>query len=223
MVDITKYLRLMCDPITRQPLELEWDARGVPSLVCKAADVPYPFVGDFPDLRRPDAGVPTGCSEIPGGLPTPLMKAQNEVAAHYNRKPSHSYLNLDYLPLGAWLRDPQYATWFEKIEFGVEVGAGKRAIAAAFKTYRNVRLFCVDLAYLVLAKVRGRFVCPDLKVWREQFGNIFLTPFARFHVAEEMISLGGALGLRLVVHQTGGWTNNRFAHFDVFEEPEVGG
>jgi SAM-dependent methyltransferase len=73
--------------------------------------------------------------------------------------------------------------------------------------------------WLVLVMIQRRFAFPSWSDSWEQFGDFFLTPFARFYMREEMISLGQALGLRLLEHATGGWPRNGFSHFYWFEKP----
>lgn len=321
------YLKFLCDPVSRQPLELERNTEGTPSLVCRASGLRYLFMDDIPDLR-PEAGVPLHGEKAAEIFSKHQAEKHNEVMRHYDQKPCHNYLALDNIPLGRWLRSQEYAAWFENLDFVVEVGAGKGAIAEAFKQRRGVTPFCIDLAYGSLQYVRrppleapaalgsnlrlplrdavadmvisygvihhtpdpimsfrelarvlkpgGKlllgvysweglyrslyfFVSPQVKAVRkilgaqlgdlvlkvtafplyylalslalavfqkrflpglrrawEQFGDDFLTPFARFYMREEMISLGEALGLRLIEHAMGG---ARKAHFYWFEKP----
>ena len=330
MVDIKKYLPILCDPVSHYPLELEM-YQDNPSLVCRETGLRYLFMGDFPDLR-PDAGIRVDGDHANEVFSTHLAEKHREVMQHYHDKPCHNYLDLDNVPLGAWLRDPKYLPWFEEINLAVEVGAGKGAIATQFKEYRAITPFCIDLAYgslryvrfppleadgvlgsnlrlplrdavadmvishgvihhtpdpiqcfrelvrilkpggklflgvynwdnlyrslyfffsppfkairkilgqklgdlflmltvfppyhvalwLILIVSQHRFGFPSLRESWEQFGDFFLTPYARFYMREEMISLGEVLGLNLIEHATGGAPNNSFAHFYWFEKP----
>ncbi len=331
MIEIKKYLPVLCDPFTHHPLELEIDEEGTPSLTCKESGLRYLFIGDFPDLR-PNAGIRLDGSHVDEVFSSRLARKHNEVMQHYHDKPCNNYMDLNNVPLGKWLQEPKYKPWFEDIKFAVEVGAGKGAIATAFKKYRGISLFCIDLAYGSLQHVRSApleadgalasnlllplhdevadmvvsygvihhtpdqvkcfqelarilkpggklflgvynweniyrslyfFFSPPLKAIRkifgqrlgdlllmltvfppyhialwliliivqhnyrfpslrdswEQFGDFFLTTYARFYMYEEMVSLANILGLRLVEYAPGGAPNNNFSHFYWFEKP----
>jgi SAM-dependent methyltransferase len=160
MIAIEKYLPVLCDPVSRQSLELCNDEAGTPYLLCNAAGLRYDFVGDFPDLR-PNAGISVTKVNSDEALQGRLAEKHQEVMQHYHDKPCNNYLALDNLPLGHWLRDPQYRAWFDEVDFAVEVGSGKGAIARVFKEYRQVRLFCIDLAYGSLKQTRFEPLVAD--------------------------------------------------------------
>jgi len=187
MIDINKYLPIYCDPISHYPLELEM-YQDNPSLVCRETGLRYLFMGDFPDLR-PDAGIRVDGSHANEVFSANLAKKHREVMQHYHDKPSHNYLNLDNVPLGVWLRDPKYLPWFENIHMAVEVGAGKGAIASAFKKYRGITPFCIDLAYGSLQHVRSMPLEADGAI-----GSNLLLPL-QDEVADMVISYG-------VIHHT---------------------
>lgn len=158
-VRVEKYLSLLCDPQTREPLEIK---QGPPArLIAPRSGTNYRFVGAFPDLR-PWAGSASGIwseSDIPeeeDGFQT-----QKQVATHYSDKPCNNYLCLDNVPLGKYLRDPAYDRFFENARFMVEVGCGKGAIARAFQEHRGITPFCVDLAYGSIAQIRRSPLCAD--------------------------------------------------------------
>ena len=330
MIDINPYLRYLCDPVSRYPLRVDRDEHGAISLVCDHSKRRYPFVGEFPDLR-PDAGASLDQATTASIFSKRLGEKQDEVRGHYDQKPCNNYLDLDNVPLGRWLRQSDYNAWFDGVEFAVEVGSGKGAIASAILQHRGIREFCVDLAYgslrqiraaplnldgvlgsnlrlplknevadlvvshgvihhtpdpvmcfcelvrilkpkgrlliavynwdnlyrslyffmspplkavrrilgprmgdlllkgtvflpyhlalwLVLIKTQRRFGLPSWQESWEQFCDFFLTPFARFYMKEEMISLAQVFGLTLLEHASGGWPNNGFAHFYWFQK-----
>ena len=111
----------------------------------------YDFVGDFPDLR-PGHGVDARNNRVP--VPNVPVLPHREVLDHYEDKPCNNYLALDNVPLGRYLRDARYDRLFSNVEFMVEVGSGKGAIARAFQEHRNLVPFCIDLAYGSLRHIR---------------------------------------------------------------------
>ncbi len=158
-VQIEKYLSFLCDPHTREPLELE---PGPPArIVASRSGRQYRFVGGLPDLRpwsgsTAGAGSPSDVPDAQDGFQT-----QKQVAAHYSEKPCNNYLCLDNVPLGKYLRDRAYDRFFEQTKFVVEVGCGKGAIARALQEHRGIVPFCVDLAYGSIAQVRQPPLAAD--------------------------------------------------------------
>lgn len=317
-IDVARYLGKLRDPVDLQPLFFRDDGR----LQGSTSGAVYDFVGAFPDLR-PGHGLRDGAA-VP--VPNVPLLPHREVLDHYDDKPCNNYLALDNVPLGRYLREPAYDARFEGVEFMVEVGSGKGAIARAFQEHRGLVPFCIDLAYgslrhvrqpplsadgalgsnlrlpladnvadlvvsygvihhtpdplrcfmelarvlkpgghlllnvynwdnlyrslyfflspplkavrrglgpklgdpvlrataflpyyltlwMVLAAVQRRWKPPRFAESYEQFADFFLTPIARFYHANELRTLGDAVGLRLTEQATGGWPNNGFAHF----------
>jgi SAM-dependent methyltransferase len=318
-IEVGRYLGKLRDPVDGQPLRIREDGR----LEGTGSGAIYDFVGAFPDLR-PGHGVtaqalPVVVESIPA-LP------HRDVLDHYDDRPCNNYLALDNVPLGRYLRERRYDALFERVEFMVEVGSGKGAIARAFQEQRGLQPFCIDLAYGSLRHVREKPLCLDgalgsnlrlpladnvadlvisygvihhtpdplrcflelarilkpggrlllnvynwesvyrslyfflspplkgmrrtfgrrfgdlllqlsayppyyaalwtvlavvQKRWRpppfaegyEQFADFFLTPIARFYYPTELRTLADAGGLEVIEQETGGWPNNRFAHF----------
>ncbi len=142
-MDIEKYLPYICDPVDRNDLELTPSSSGTTSLLKNSRkEIYYQIVDGFPDLR-PDRGFTFEELEKTGFQPP---QNYDEVTEHYDRLPCHNYLDLDNVPTGKWLRSEQYNTWFEKVDFCVEIGCGKGAIIDAFWRERNVRLLGIDIA-----------------------------------------------------------------------------
>lgn len=177
----------LCDPITKQPLEIQNDKSGA-SLVCKKSGMRYLFIDDIPDLR-PGMGIPLSGKGAKEKLQQQLEEKQREVMQHYDQKPCNNYMKLDNIPLGKWLRDPKYADWFKNLKFSIEVGSGKGAVAEVFKQYRGVELLCLDLAYGSLRHVRK----PPLEADAILGSNMSLP--AKDNVADMVVSYG-------VIHHT---------------------
>jgi len=328
-VDIKKWLDILRDPvdggklifIDQEPQRLQGETSGLQ----------YEFVGPFPDLR-PDAGFLSGeRRQKLSCFDEEVLEKQSLIASHYDKKPCENYLYLDNVPLGKYLKDEHYKPFFSGVNHAIEVGSGKGAIAQAIKRYRDITLFCIDIAYgsllhirkaplladgvigsnlklplaskiaelvisygvihhttdpfgclkelsrilkpggrlllnvynwenpyrslyfffspplklirhifgrkigdivlkasvflpyylllwLVLSLVQGKWRLPDITAAWNQFCDFFLTPIARFYHKSELFTMGEALGLRVIEHETGGWPNNSFAHFIWYEK-----
>jgi SAM-dependent methyltransferase len=181
-VDVTKYLDRLRDPVDIAPLRLRDDGR----LEGTGSGAIYDFVGPFPDLR-PGFGVRAdGVAVL---VPTVPSLPHREVLDHYDDKPCNNYLALDNVPLGRYLRDPAYDCFFQNVDFMVEVGSGKGAIARAFQEHRGLTPFCVDLAYGSLRHVRELPLKAD-----GALGSNLRLPFAD-DVADLVVSYG-------VIHHT---------------------
>lgn len=146
-VDVRPYLDRLRDPIDLQPLRLRED--GKLEGTCSGAI--YDFVGAFPDLRPGHGLRPDGTAAGLAGFPT---SPHQKVLDHYDDKPCNNYLALDNVPLGRYLRDSDYDDLFAGVDFMVEVGCGKGAIARAFQQHRGLVPFCIDLAFGSLQHVR---------------------------------------------------------------------
>jgi SAM-dependent methyltransferase len=181
-VPVEQYLDKLRDPIDRHPLQLTNDGR----LEGTGSGAIYDFVGPFPDLRPGHGTRPDGSAVLVSGVP-PLP--HREVLDHYDDKPCNNYLALDNVPLGRYLCDPAYDHLFENVEFMVEVGSGKGAIARAFQTHRNLVPFCIDLAYGSLRHVRQAPLFAD-----GALGSNLRLPLAD-NVADLVVSYG-------VIHHT---------------------
>ncbi len=186
-VDVAKYVPLLRDPMDGGPLRLNSET-DPPCLIGETSKLVYRFVGPFPDLR-PGRGIPVGGSRA-GAAPRGFPAASHErVLEHYDDKPCNNYLALDNVPLGRYMRDPAYDWLFEGVEFLVEVGSGKGAIARTFKEYRGLTPFCVDLAYGSLRHVRAEPLHAD-----GVLGSNLCVPLADA-VADMVVSYG-------VIHHT---------------------
>jgi SAM-dependent methyltransferase len=181
-IDIGKYLDKLRDPIDRQPLRLRADGR----LEGTGSGAVYSFVGAFPDLR-PGHGV--GADGTAVAVPEVSALPHREVLDHYDDKPCNNYLALDNVPLGRYLRERSYDRLFSGVDFMVEVGSGKGAIARAFQEHRKLVPFCVDLAYGSLRHVREEPLAAD-----GVLGSNLCLPFAD-GVADLVVSYG-------VIHHT---------------------
>lgn len=180
-IDIAQYLAKLRDPVDLRPLCLRDDGR----LEGSGSGAVYDFLGAFPDLR-PGHG-------MRGGVAVPVRKVpvapHREVLDHYDDKPCNNYLALDNVPLGRYLRDPAYDALFANVEFMVEVGSGKGAIARAFQQHRGLVPFCIDLAYGSLRHVRQPPLSAD-----GALGSNLRLPLAD-NVADLVVSYG-------VIHHT---------------------
>jgi SAM-dependent methyltransferase len=181
-VDVARYLEKLRDPVDLGALQLRSDGR----LEGLASGAIYDFVGPFPDLR-PGHGLRSDGSPVQ--VPNLPLLPHREVLDHYDDKPCKNYLALDNVPLGRYLRDRGYEPFFEGVNFMVEVGSGKGAVARAFREYRGLVPFCVDLAYGSLRHVRE----APLKADGMLASNLRL-PFAD-GVADLVVSYG-------VIHHT---------------------
>jgi SAM-dependent methyltransferase len=74
------------------------------------------------------------------------------------------------------------------------------------------------LLWLVLGFVQGRWKFPKMKESYEQFGDFFLTPIAHFYHAQELKSIGDAVGLKLLEQDKGGWPQNGFSHWAWYQK-----
>ncbi len=146
-VEVTRYLQMLRDPIDYGPLRFRDDGR----LEGATSGAIYDFVGPFPDLRPGHGNAADGHALLVPDVPA---LPHREVLDHYDDKPCNNYLALENVPLGRYLRDPAYDDFFRGIEFMVEVGSGKGAIARAFYEHRGLKPFCIDLAYGSLRHVR---------------------------------------------------------------------
>jgi SAM-dependent methyltransferase len=138
-INVKPYINLLRDPMGGGDLVLQGEG-GDQALLAPATGQRYEFVGAFPDLRPPQD--------------RPQKTAVDQVRDHYHDTPCYNYLDLDNVPLGKYLRDPGYESYFQDVGFMVEVGAGRGAIAQAVKDHRGITPFCVDLAYGSLMHVR---------------------------------------------------------------------
>jgi SAM-dependent methyltransferase len=181
-VDVARYLDKLRDPVDLGRLRLKEDGR----LEGATSGAIYGFVGPFPDLR-PGHGLSS--EGAPVAVPHVPMPPHREVLDHYDDKPCENYLAIDNVPLGRYLRDPAYDSFFAGVDFMVEVGSGKGAIARAFREHRGIVPFCVDLAYGSLRRVRDAPLNADAAL----ASNLSL-PFAD-GVADLVVSYG-------VIHHT---------------------
>jgi SAM-dependent methyltransferase len=181
-VDVSRYIDKLLDPVDRSPLRIREDG----CLVGTTSGATYGYVGAFPDLR-PGHGL--SADNKPVSVPKVPQLPHREVLDHYDDKPCNNYLALDNVPLGRYLRDKKYDPLFSGVDFMVEVGSGKGAIARAFKEHRGLTPFCVDLAYGSLRHVRT----PPLRADGVLGSNLSL-PLAD-GVADLVVSYG-------VIHHT---------------------
>ncbi|HEV2302253.1 MAG TPA: class I SAM-dependent methyltransferase [Stellaceae bacterium] len=155
-VAVEEYLDLLRDPSDGGRLLLR---DGV--LLGATSGLVYDFVGAFPDLR-PGHGRPGQKHADPAGADAPFpAAAHRRVLDHYDDKPCNNYLALDNIPLGRYLRDAAYDSYFAGVRLAVEVGCGKGAVARAFKEHRGITPFCIDLAYGSLRQVREKPIEAD--------------------------------------------------------------
>ena len=185
-VDVEQYLHILRDPVDLG--ELEFRRELEPMLVGRSSGLAYPFVGAFPDLR-PDAGLSATEAARRRGLGAATAASHARVRDHYDDKPCHNYLCLDNVPLGRYLRDRHYDPYFEGTRLVVEVGCGKGGVASAFKQYRGITPFCIDLAYGSLRHVRRPPLSAD-----GVLGSNLALPLAD-GVADVVVSYG-------VIHHT---------------------
>lgn len=181
-VDVARYLDKLRDPIDRGQLVLRSDGR----LEGTGTHAIYEFVGAFPDLRPGHGIAPDGKPVEAANVPK-LPHA--EVLDHYDDKPCQNYMDLDNVPLGHYLRDSKYDSFFQNVDFMVEVGSGKGAIARVFKQYRHLTPFCIDLAFGSLRHVREEPIFAD-----GALGSNLRLPLAD-DVADLVVSYG-------VIHHT---------------------
>lgn len=185
-VDVEKYLDVLRDPNDRGELEFRLDPE--PRLYGRQSGLMYPFVGAFPDLR-PGAGLAADQRSNTGGRDSAMSPSHSRVRDHYEDKPCNNYMCLENVPLGRYLRDRRYDSYFDGAELVVEVGCGKGAVASVFKQYRGIVPFCIDLAYGSLRQVRQPPLSAD-----GVLGSNLALPLAN-EVADMVVSYG-------VIHHT---------------------
>lgn len=153
-VQISNYMDKLQDPEDGGDLQLTEDGR----LIGTTSGLTYGWQGDFPDLRPGSGQSEKEISKDDGFFPGAVHA---RVRDHYDDKPCYNYIALDNVPLGRYLREPDYDKFFENADFVVEVGSGRGAIAQAFKENRNITPFCVDLAYGSLRHTRNEPIHAD--------------------------------------------------------------
>lgn len=185
-VDARKYLDVLRDPVDGGRLELIENTTL--EMLGTTSGLRYCYQGAFPDLR-PDAGKSLAAGQSPARLDARTAISHTRVRTHYDDKPCNNYMCLDNVPLGKYLRDSCYDTFFENVQFVVEVGSGKGAVALALKHHRGITPFCIDLAYGSLRHVRAEPLRAD-----GVLGSNLALPLAD-SVADMVISYG-------VIHHT---------------------
>jgi SAM-dependent methyltransferase len=180
---IEPYLDLLRDPMDGGRLRLE--PGEPPTLLGETSGLRYRYVRELPDLR-PIPGRPNRWGEV---ISADAASAHARIRDHYDETPCHDHLSLVNVPLGRYLRQPEYDPYFADVKLAVEVGSGKGAIASVLKQHRGITPLCIDQAYGSLRHV----LAPPLSADAILGSNLSL-PLAD-GIADLVISYG-------VIHHT---------------------